>query len=106
MNINHSEARMNAMQEGNAKAAQMYGDMRQKLEAFEKDLAALINTYDVDGLTGTPDFIVAKMLVQQVATFSLAVRSRDHLIAASSPTPAANESRILTLDQLANKYNE
>lgn len=42
---------------------------KQKREAFEKDLAALLNCWNIDAETDTPDFILAEMLFDQIQAY-------------------------------------
>ena len=46
------------------------------MSAFERDLTALLSKHSKEGVSGTPDFILARYLWECLAAFSRAVRWR------------------------------
>jgi hypothetical protein len=46
--------------------------------AMCRDLAHLLNRYSQDAAARTPDFLLAELLVEQIATFGKIVRQREH----------------------------
>lgn len=47
------------------------------LAGFEKELAALINRYSLEGRSNTPDFILAEYLACCLGAFNVACRARE-----------------------------
>lgn len=52
-------------------------DYEDRIQAFEKDLTALINTYSLENRTNTPDYILAKYLVMTLVCLDHAIGVRD-----------------------------
>lgn len=47
------------------------------MEIFKNELAALINKYGIDAQTNTPDFMLAEIAVDAIASFGALVKTRD-----------------------------
>lgn len=47
------------------------------MEAFRKELAALINKYSLENISDTPGFLVANYLVSCLETYAAIVKRRD-----------------------------
>ena len=47
------------------------------MEIFKDELAALINKYGIDAQTNTPDFMLAEIAVDAIASFGALVKTRD-----------------------------
>lgn len=47
------------------------------MEIFKNELAALINKYRIDAQTNTPDFMLAEIAVDAIASFGALVKTRD-----------------------------
>lgn len=47
------------------------------MEIFKNELATLINKYGIDAQTNTPDFMLAEIAVDAIASFGALVKSRD-----------------------------
>lgn len=47
------------------------------MEIFKNELAALINKYGIDAETNTPDFMLAEIAVDAIASFGALVKTRD-----------------------------
>lgn len=47
------------------------------MEIFKNELAALINKYGIDAKANTPDFLLAEITVDAIASFVALVKTRD-----------------------------
>lgn len=47
------------------------------MEIFKDELTALINKYGIDAQTNTPDFMLAEIAVDAIASFGALVKTRD-----------------------------
>ena len=47
------------------------------MEIFKNELAALINKYGIDAQINTPDFMLAEIAVDAIASFGALVKTRD-----------------------------
>ena len=48
-----------------------------KRKEFEKELTVLINKYSLENLSGTPDHILSRFLVNSLIAFGRGVRARE-----------------------------
>lgn len=59
------------------KSNEMPGKECVDMLGFEKDLTRLINNYSIENLSNTPDYLLAKHLVQCLNNFNESTNSRD-----------------------------
>lgn len=50
--------------------------MEEKYEKFEKELTTIINKYSLEGLSNTPDYILAEYMTSCLKAFTKAVIKR------------------------------
>lgn len=53
-----------------------YVDNTEKLEAFERDLTALINRYSLENGSNTPDFLLARHMIAALIQYDSTVNAR------------------------------
>tara|TARA_Y100000310_G_scaffold341247_1_gene439802 strand:+ start:1709 stop:1885 length:177 start_codon:yes stop_codon:yes gene_type:complete len=46
---------------------------------LERDIAAVLNKHSVEGITNTPDFVLAKVAVDALTSFQQGILKRDAL---------------------------
>jgi len=80
---------MNPMEEGMIRAKQ--DENRARFERFERALRKLVNEHGMDSVAQTPDFILARMLLQAFATYASSALARDAFM--RNMAAAANEAK-------------
>lgn len=59
-------------------AMQKQIELRQRLVDFERDLAAVVNKHGIEAYAAnTPDFVIAKLMVQALAVYTAAMVSTE-----------------------------
>ncbi len=60
-------------------------DDAKKKEALAKELSDVVNKHGVDNYSGTPDWVLANMLVDFLESYGTWVRVRDQMVEGSIP---------------------